>query len=96
MGHRGPGYPWVLAHPFPHRSTHHSAVSGRDETTVHGHKAAAVQGLWGENRAEMPEAVGTGEGGGASGGLWDTASLAFLKLKVEALPPSQVQSMSWP
>ena len=81
-----PRHPWNLARPLPRRSTHHTTVSRGDEATVHRDKAAAVQGLWGENGAKMPEAMGP----------WGTASMAFLNPKVEALPSSQVQSLSWP
>ena len=45
-----PEHSWVLAHPLPRRSTHHTTVSWGDESTVHGDKAAAVQCLWGENQ----------------------------------------------
>lgn len=47
-GHRDPRHPWVLAHPLPRRSTHHASVSWRNEATVHGDKAAAVECLWEE------------------------------------------------
>lgn len=78
--------------PLSHESTHHTTVSWGDEATVHRDKAAAVQGLWEEKRAEMPEALGLG-----GDGHWATTSLAVLKPMVRYCPGKwSPKFKSWP
>lgn len=86
-----PGSPFAPSR----RITHHTTVGWRDEAAVHWDEAAAVQGLWGRRGLRCLGPWGPG-GVGSSAGPCDTASLAFLKPKVEALPSTQVQLLAEP